>query len=113
LTSAAVAGALFASGLSSTGEPANYDFQVSILALCIVIVGGIGSITGVLVGAIVMVGLSNVLLPNLTQALQRGLRELRVSAARVLQVAAVRGRRAARIAQLLRHPWRLRERHSR
>jgi branched-chain amino acid transport system permease protein len=34
-------------------------------------VGGIGSITGVLVGAIVMVGLSNVLLPNLTQALQR------------------------------------------
>jgi len=68
---AAVAGALFASGLSSTGEPANYDFQVSILALCIVIVGGIGSITGVLVGAIVMVGLSNVVLPNLTQALQR------------------------------------------
>ena len=68
---AAIAGALFASGLSSTGEPANYDFQVSILALCIVIVGGIGSITGVLVGAIVMVGLSNVLLPNLTQALQR------------------------------------------
>jgi putative tricarboxylic transport membrane protein len=43
----------------------------AILALCIVIVGGIGSITGVLVGAIVMVGLSNVLLPNLTQALQR------------------------------------------
>jgi branched-chain amino acid transport system permease protein len=68
---AAIAGALFASGLSSTGEPANYDFQVSILALCIVIVGGIGSITGVLIGAIVMVGLSNVLLPNLTQALQR------------------------------------------
>ena len=68
---AAMAGALFASLLSSTGEPANYDFQVSILALCIVIVGGIGSITGVLIGAIVMVGLSNVLLPNLTQALQR------------------------------------------
>jgi branched-chain amino acid transport system permease protein len=68
---AAMAGAMFASLLSSTGEPANYDFQVSILALCIVIVGGIGSITGVLVGAIVMVGLSNVVLPNLTQALQR------------------------------------------
>ncbi|MBI1302489.1 MAG: branched-chain amino acid ABC transporter permease [Phycisphaera sp.] len=68
---AAVSGALGASVLSSTGEPANYDFQVSILALCIVIVGGIGSITGVLVGAIVMVGLNNVLLPILTQTLQR------------------------------------------
>ena len=31
----------------------------------------IGSITGILVGAIVVVGLSNVLLPILTQALQR------------------------------------------
>jgi branched-chain amino acid transport system permease protein len=68
---AAIAGALYASHLSSTGEPSNYDFQVSILALCIVIVGGIGSITGVLVGAIVMVGLNNVVLPILTQTLQR------------------------------------------
>ena len=68
---AAVAGALSASLLSSTGEPSNYDFQVSILALCIVIVGGIGSITGVLVGAIVMVGLNNVALPIFTQTLQR------------------------------------------
>jgi branched-chain amino acid transport system permease protein len=68
---AAIAGALYASHLSSTGEPSNYDFQVSILALCIVIVGGIGSITGVLVGAIVMVGLNNVALPILTQTLQR------------------------------------------
>lgn len=68
---AAVSGALGASVLSSTGEPANYDFQISILALCIVIVGGIGSITGVLIGAIVMVGLNNVLLPIVTQALQR------------------------------------------
>ena len=68
---AAIAGALGASLLSSTGEPANYDFQVSILALCIVIVGGIGSITGILVGAIVMVGLNNVVLPIATQAMQR------------------------------------------
>ncbi len=67
---AAVGGALGASVLSSTGEPGNYDFQVSILALCIVIVGGIGSITGVLIGAIVMVGLNAILLPTLTQAMQ-------------------------------------------
>ena len=43
---------------------------MSILALCIVIVGGIGSITGVMVGAIVMVGLNNVVLPIATQSLQ-------------------------------------------
>jgi branched-chain amino acid transport system permease protein len=68
---AAVSGALGASLLSSTGEPGNYDFQVSILALCIEIVGGIGSITGVLIGSIVMVGLNVILLPLLTQTLQR------------------------------------------
>ncbi|MFM7050615.1 MAG: branched-chain amino acid ABC transporter permease [Planctomycetota bacterium] len=68
---AALAGAMLASVLSSTGEPANYDFQVSILALCIVIVGGIGSITGVLVGAIVMIGLNNVALPAISDALQK------------------------------------------
>ena len=68
---AALSGALGASLLSSTGEPSNYDFQISILALCIVIVGGIGSITGVLLGAIVMVGLNVVVLPNIAESLQR------------------------------------------
>ncbi|MFM7261129.1 MAG: branched-chain amino acid ABC transporter permease [bacterium] len=68
---AALSGAMLASVLSSTGEPANYDFQISILALCIVIVGGIGSITGVLVGAIVMIGLNNVALPAISDALQK------------------------------------------
>jgi branched-chain amino acid transport system permease protein len=62
---AALSGALGASLLSSTGEPSNYDFQISILALCIVIVGGIGSITGVLLG------LNVVVLPNIAESLQR------------------------------------------
>ncbi|MFO0828572.1 MAG: branched-chain amino acid ABC transporter permease [Phycisphaerales bacterium] len=62
---AAFAGGLWASSLSSTGEPANYDFQVSILALCIVIVGGMGNITGVLVGALVMIGVNDILLQKL------------------------------------------------
>ncbi len=63
---AAFAGGLSASLLSSTGEPNNYDFQASILALCIVIVGGIGSIAGVLVGALVMVGLNSIVLVKAT-----------------------------------------------
>jgi branched-chain amino acid transport system permease protein len=68
---AAFAGGLWASTLDSTGEPANYDFQVSILALCIVIVGGMGSVTGVLVGAVVMVGANDIVLDRLTQFIQK------------------------------------------
>jgi len=67
---AAIAGALWASLYTSTGEPANYDFQVSVLALCIVIVGGMGSITGVLVGALAMIGFANLLLPRTASWLQ-------------------------------------------
>lgn len=63
---ASLAGGLYASSLSSTGEPSTYDFQVSILALCILIVGGIGSIAGVLVGALVMVGLNSIVLVKAT-----------------------------------------------
>lgn len=59
---AALGGALFAALLSSTGEPSSYDFQVSILALCIVIVGGLGSVAGTLVGAVVMVGMNSLVL---------------------------------------------------
>jgi len=64
---AALAGALMVSRLSSSGEPGNYDFQVSILALCIIIVGGIGSVRGTLVGAIVMVGMNSIVLVKLTE----------------------------------------------
>ncbi|MBM4106252.1 MAG: branched-chain amino acid ABC transporter permease [Phycisphaerae bacterium] len=67
---AAFAGGLWASWLSSTGEPANYDFQISILALCIVIVGGMGSIAGVLVGALVMIGVNSIVLVKLFEWLQ-------------------------------------------
>ena len=71
---ASLMGGLFAAYLNSTGEPGNYDFAVSILAVCIVIVGGIGSISGVLVGALVMVGLDSLVLVKLAQWLDsRGL----------------------------------------
>jgi len=62
---AAIGGALFAALLSSTGEPNSYDFQVSILALCIIIVGGMGSVAGTLVGAVVMVGMNAIVLVKL------------------------------------------------
>jgi branched-chain amino acid transport system permease protein len=66
----ALAGGLFASSLSSSAEPGTYDFQISILAVCIVIVGGMGNISGVLLGALVMVGLDSIVLVKLSRYLQ-------------------------------------------
>ncbi len=65
-----LAGALWASFLGSSGEPGNYDFQISIIALCIVIVGGMGSIGGVLLGALVMVGFNTIVLETFTNFLK-------------------------------------------
>ena len=64
-----LAGALWASFLGSTGEPGNYDFQLSVVALCIVIVGGRGSIPGVILGAFIMVGFNSILLVELSELL--------------------------------------------
>jgi branched-chain amino acid transport system permease protein len=66
----ALAGALWASFLGSTGEPGNYDFQVSIMALCIVIVGGMGNVGGVLLGSLVIVGVNSIALETLTNFLK-------------------------------------------
>jgi branched-chain amino acid transport system permease protein len=62
----ALTGGLWASYLASSGEPGNYDFTVSILAVCIVIVGGMGNISGVLLGALVMIGISTLVLDKLS-----------------------------------------------
>jgi len=64
-----LAGALWASALGSTGEPGNFDFQLSVTALCIVIVGGLGNLAGVLLGAAVIVGFNSVFLVELSQFL--------------------------------------------
>jgi branched-chain amino acid transport system permease protein len=61
----AIAGALLASFLGSSGEPSNYDFQVSIMALSMVIVGGLGSIPGAILGALIMVGINSILLAKI------------------------------------------------
>jgi branched-chain amino acid transport system permease protein len=65
-----LAGALWASYLGSSGEPGNYDFQVSIIALCIVIVGGMGNIGGVLLGALVVMGFNSLVLETFTNFLK-------------------------------------------
>lgn len=67
----ALAGALWASYLGSSGEPSNYDFQISVIALCIIILGGINNIAGVVIGALVIVGFNSIILVKLSSFLAK------------------------------------------
>jgi branched-chain amino acid transport system permease protein len=53
-------GALFAVALGSL-TPSSFEFLVSITALAVVILGGLGSLPGVVVGALVLIGLPGLL----------------------------------------------------
>lgn len=65
---AGLAGALQASYLQFTGDPGSYDFNLSIMILCMVIIGGMGSLPGVLTGGAVIVAFDRILLPALTRS---------------------------------------------
>jgi branched-chain amino acid transport system permease protein len=67
---AGMAGALYATNLTTTAEPNTYDFNYSIMVLCCVIIGGLGSLRGVLLGAVVLLGFDNVVSPLLTRLIQ-------------------------------------------
>ncbi len=56
----ALSGAIFASKLSSV-YPHSFNVMISINVLCLIIVGGMGSIPGVIVGSIALVGLPELL----------------------------------------------------
>jgi branched-chain amino acid transport system permease protein len=45
--------------------PSAFDFSVSIIVLCMVILGGLGNITGVIVGGLVIMGADRLFLPAL------------------------------------------------
>ncbi len=55
-----LSGAIFASKLASV-FPHSFNVMISINILCLIIVGGMGSIPGVIVGAIALVGLPELL----------------------------------------------------
>jgi branched-chain amino acid transport system permease protein len=57
---AGLSGAIFASKLSSV-FPHSFNLLVSINVLCLIIVGGIGSLPGVIVGAVFLIGLPELL----------------------------------------------------
>jgi branched-chain amino acid transport system permease protein len=57
---AGLSGAIFASKLSSI-FPHSFNLLISINVLCLIIVGGMGSLPGVIVGALILVGLPELL----------------------------------------------------
>jgi branched-chain amino acid transport system permease protein len=57
---AGIGGAIFASRQGSV-FPENFSLMVSINVLCLIIIGGMGSIPGVILGAVVLIGLPEVL----------------------------------------------------
>ncbi|HET6284424.1 MAG TPA: branched-chain amino acid ABC transporter permease [Polyangia bacterium] len=67
---AGLAGALYATKLSTTAEPNTYDFNYSIMVLCCVIIGGLGSVRGVLIGAFVLLSFDNVVSPLMSRVIQ-------------------------------------------
>lgn len=68
---AGLAGCLYATRLTTTAGPDAFDFSRSTIMLCCVIVGGLGSLRGVLLGVFLLLGFDNVLAPALDGLLQK------------------------------------------
>ena len=67
---AGLAGCLYATNLASTAQPDAYDFNRSIFILCCIIVGGLGSLRGTILGVAILVGFDQVLAPIVDARLQ-------------------------------------------
>jgi branched-chain amino acid transport system permease protein len=67
---AGLAGCLYATKLTTTADPNSYDFNRSIIMLCCVILGGLGSLRGVLLGVLLLLGFDNIVSPQINSWLQ-------------------------------------------
>ncbi len=65
----AAGGALFAAVQRSSIEPGYYDFQGSVLVVASVVIGGLGSIRGALLGALLVFGFNGIVLSKLVELL--------------------------------------------
>jgi branched-chain amino acid transport system permease protein len=65
-----LAGSLYASVLKSTAGPEAYDFTRSIIILCCVILGGLGSLRGTLLGVFLLIGFDSIVTPMIDSAFQ-------------------------------------------
>jgi branched-chain amino acid transport system permease protein len=67
---AGMAGSLYATKLTSTADPNTYDFSRSIIILCCVILGGLGSLRGTILGVFLLLGFDNIISPLLDDWIQ-------------------------------------------
>jgi branched-chain amino acid transport system permease protein len=70
---AGLAGCLYATRLTTTAGPDAYDFNRSVIMLCCVILGGMGSLRGTLLGVLLLLGFDNVLAPTVDGLVQKAL----------------------------------------
>lgn len=68
---AGTAGCLYATKLGNTSGPDICSFSRSTIMLCCVILGGLGSLPGVLLGVFLLIGFDNILAPMIDRALQQ------------------------------------------
>ncbi len=68
---AGLAGSLYATTLGSTAGPDAFDFARSITILAAIILGGLGSLRGTLLGVFLLVGFDNVFTPLVDGLMQR------------------------------------------
>jgi branched-chain amino acid transport system permease protein len=62
-------GAFYAAYISAI-FPTVFDFSVSVIILCMVILGGLGNMTGVILGGIIIMAADRLYLPQLAQVLK-------------------------------------------
>jgi branched-chain amino acid transport system permease protein len=62
-------GAFYAAYISAI-FPSVFDFSVSVIILCMVILGGLGNMTGVILGGIIIMSADRLYLPQLAQVLK-------------------------------------------
>ena len=72
---AGLAGCLFAFVLRNTSDPDQYGFNVSIITLCCLILGGVGNRAGVILGVFLVFGFDNLFSPIADSYLQRHLQK--------------------------------------
>jgi branched-chain amino acid transport system permease protein len=68
---AGLAGALYVVSANTTTEPGTYDFNRSMLMICCVILGGLGSRAGAVVGVFLLIGFDQILTPKLDTWVQK------------------------------------------
>jgi len=67
---AGLAGAFYAMSIRTTGNPQAYDFTLSMIMVCCVILGGLGNRNGVLLGVFLLMGFDRIITNILDNAIQ-------------------------------------------